>query len=242
MSSLWNPPRHESSSKNQETRCIYKIMSYQLWVQFLFSQHRDKVAYSSHPEQYVSRDWRYTLFCCQKDDKLVPGFACCRRQAWRWWLNIARSRGCWYFYTNMHIWEWYGDYLSGLVEMALFLNLFQFSFFTFIKTNKSEYLLGLATFMDAKPLYWPLQGYGTLQIWAKTNKWLCIAPPRFTSYREADGEWHEAIREAGVWSSPKSLTQMFVTMLLHCEISNTLMLWDKNWNYQTISNIIIRRP
>nr|XP_027098951.1 uncharacterized protein LOC113718236 [Coffea arabica] len=46
-----------------------------------------------------------------------------------------------------------------------------------------------------------------------------------------DEEWHNAIREAANWQTGQQLRELFVTMLLFCEVSNPLDLWEKNWEF-----------
>ena len=44
-----------------------------------------------------------------------------------------------------------------------------------------------------------------------------------------DKEWHECINEAVHWANGKQLCQLFVTILMFCEVSDSLTLWDSNW-------------
>ncbi|PIA25525.1 hypothetical protein AQUCO_11200032v1 [Aquilegia coerulea] len=44
-----------------------------------------------------------------------------------------------------------------------------------------------------------------------------------------DGEWNEGLRYAGTWSNASNLRDMFVTMLMFCEVSDPLDMWNKNW-------------
>ncbi|PIA33948.1 hypothetical protein AQUCO_03900069v1 [Aquilegia coerulea] len=44
-----------------------------------------------------------------------------------------------------------------------------------------------------------------------------------------DGEWNEGLRYAGTWSNASNLRDMFVTMLMFCELSDPLDMWNKNW-------------
>ena len=48
-----------------------------------------------------------------------------------------------------------------------------------------------------------------------------------------DKEWHECINEAAHWASGKQLRQLFVTILMFCEVSDPLILWDSNWKILT---------
>ncbi|XP_071705086.1 uncharacterized protein [Rutidosis leptorrhynchoides] len=42
-------------------------------------------------------------------------------------------------------------------------------------------------------------------------------------------EWTEAISEAKLWASGAQLRDLFVTMLLFCNITNPLALWEQHW-------------
>lgn len=44
-----------------------------------------------------------------------------------------------------------------------------------------------------------------------------------------DKEWHEAMEEAGTWASSKLLREMFITLLLFCEITNPEEPWNRHW-------------
>ncbi|XP_077219789.1 uncharacterized protein LOC143853982 [Tasmannia lanceolata] len=46
---------------------------------------------------------------------------------------------------------------------------------------------------------------------------------------DGDKEWHDAINEASHWASAAQLRELFATLLLFCEISNSLELWERNW-------------
>ena len=48
-----------------------------------------------------------------------------------------------------------------------------------------------------------------------------------------DNEWHDCIIEASNWASGKQLRQLFVTILMFCEVSDTLNLWESNWKLLT---------
>ncbi|XP_074291256.1 uncharacterized protein LOC141618031 [Silene latifolia] len=70
----------------------------------------------------------------------------------------------------------------------------------------------------------------------------------YPTYKEAcfahgllsnDKEWHEAMREAGRWAMPSQLRELFVTMLLFCEVTDVLELW--NGSYEMLSEDIERR-
>nr|XP_043614567.1 ATP-dependent DNA helicase PIF1-like [Erigeron canadensis] len=44
-----------------------------------------------------------------------------------------------------------------------------------------------------------------------------------------DREWSEAITEAKSWATGPQLRQLFVTMLLFCEVSSPINLWNAHW-------------
>ena len=44
-----------------------------------------------------------------------------------------------------------------------------------------------------------------------------------------DKEWHEALNHASHWASGKQLRELFVTMLIFCEVSDPYKLWISNW-------------
>lgn len=57
---------------------------------------------------------------------------------------------------------------------------------------------------------------------------------------ESDKEWHDAIEEASHWSTSHQLRELFVTLLLFCEVSNPSLLWEKNWS-QLADDILYRQ-
>ncbi|XP_071712046.1 uncharacterized protein [Rutidosis leptorrhynchoides] len=54
-----------------------------------------------------------------------------------------------------------------------------------------------------------------------------------------DKEWTEAISEAKLWASGSQLRELFVTMLLFCNVSNPLKLWELNW--EALSDNILHK-
>lgn len=44
-----------------------------------------------------------------------------------------------------------------------------------------------------------------------------------------DKEWDEALKDADLWASAAQLRDLFVTMLLYCEVGNPQKLWEDNW-------------
>lgn len=54
-----------------------------------------------------------------------------------------------------------------------------------------------------------------------------------------DREWKEALREVSFWSSAGQLRQLFVTLLIFCEVSNLVKLWDEYW--KLLANDILYR-
>ncbi|XP_056690166.1 uncharacterized protein [Spinacia oleracea] len=49
------------------------------------------------------------------------------------------------------------------------------------------------------------------------------------SLLEGDTEWHEALQAASSWAHAPQLRELFVTILIFCEVSNPSDLWYKNW-------------
>ena len=45
-----------------------------------------------------------------------------------------------------------------------------------------------------------------------------------------DTEWKHAISEASVWAFGPQLRDMFVTILLFCDVSRPIKLWEENWH------------
>jgi hypothetical protein len=58
-----------------------------------------------------------------------------------------------------------------------------------------------------------------------TFKDACIVMGLFAD----DNEWHQALEEANVWASGRQLCDMFVSMLMFCEVTNPRQLWDAHW-------------
>ncbi|CAG7875470.1 unnamed protein product, partial [Brassica rapa] len=46
---------------------------------------------------------------------------------------------------------------------------------------------------------------------------------------DGDEEWHEAMTEAATWATPQQLRELFVMLLVHCEVSSPLKLWNAFW-------------
>ncbi|XP_075640552.1 uncharacterized protein LOC142612333 [Castanea sativa] len=64
----------------------------------------------------------------------------------------------------------------------------------------------------------------------------------YPTYKEAcyalgllndDKEWHDSLIEASSWANGQQLRQLFVTMLLFCEVADPLSLWESNWKLIT---------
>jgi len=53
----------------------------------------------------------------------------------------------------------------------------------------------------------------------------CVA----MSLLEGDEEWHETMKEASLWATANQLRNLFVTLLVHCEVINPLKLWNSYW-------------
>ncbi|KAM4086627.1 hypothetical protein ACJW30_10G116900 [Castanea mollissima] len=71
----------------------------------------------------------------------------------------------------------------------------------------------------------------------------------YPTYKEAcyalgllddDKEWHDSLIEASSWASGQQLRQLFVTMLLFCEVADPLSLWESNWKL-VIEDILNRQ-
>jgi hypothetical protein len=45
-----------------------------------------------------------------------------------------------------------------------------------------------------------------------------------------DKEWHECLNQALHWASGKQLRELFITMLIFCEVADPNKLWMLNWN------------
>nr|XP_017217380.1 PREDICTED: uncharacterized protein LOC108194955 [Daucus carota subsp. sativus] len=47
---------------------------------------------------------------------------------------------------------------------------------------------------------------------------------------ESDNEWHVALDDASSYATAPHLRELFVTMLLFCEVSDPSALWDRHWS------------
>lgn len=56
---------------------------------------------------------------------------------------------------------------------------------------------------------------------------VCVA----RSLLENDEEWHESMKEASLWAIPDQLRNLFVMLLVHCEVTNPLKLWNSFLKY-----------
>ena len=54
-----------------------------------------------------------------------------------------------------------------------------------------------------------------------------------------DKEWHEALNHASHWASGKQLRELFITMLIFCEVFDAYKLWISNW--RLLSEDILHR-
>uniref|UniRef100_A0A7N2MG30 ATP-dependent DNA helicase n=1 Tax=Quercus lobata TaxID=97700 RepID=A0A7N2MG30_QUELO len=54
-----------------------------------------------------------------------------------------------------------------------------------------------------------------------------------------DKEWHETLNHTSYWASGKQLRELFVTMLIFCEVADPYKLWISNW--QLLSEDILHR-
>lgn len=50
---------------------------------------------------------------------------------------------------------------------------------------------------------------------------------------EGDEEWHEAMTEAASWATPQQLRELFVMLLVHCEVSSPRKLWNAFWKFMS---------
>ncbi|XP_020081827.1 uncharacterized protein LOC109705509 [Ananas comosus] len=48
-----------------------------------------------------------------------------------------------------------------------------------------------------------------------------------------DMEWRQALEEASHWSSPADLRQLFVTLVIFCEVADPVKLWNEFWKMFT---------
>jgi hypothetical protein len=68
-----------------------------------------------------------------------------------------------------------------------------------------------------------------------TFKWACYA----LSLLDDDKEWHECLNQASHWALGKQLHELFVTILIFCEVVDPNKLWMLNWNL--LSEYILHR-
>ena len=54
-----------------------------------------------------------------------------------------------------------------------------------------------------------------------------------------DKEWHEVLNHASHWASGKQLRELFVIILIFCEVSDPYKLWI--WNWRLLSEDILHR-
>lgn len=57
---------------------------------------------------------------------------------------------------------------------------------------------------------------------------------------EGDNEWHEALIEAATWANAVQMRNLFVTLLLFCEVSNPKELWERHWK-ELSEDIVFRQ-
>lgn len=46
---------------------------------------------------------------------------------------------------------------------------------------------------------------------------------------ESDNEWNIALDEASTYANATQLRELFVTLLIFCEVCNLIDLWEKHW-------------
>ncbi|XP_074282727.1 uncharacterized protein LOC141607269 [Silene latifolia] len=56
---------------------------------------------------------------------------------------------------------------------------------------------------------------------------------------DGDDEWHTALTEAATWSTARQLRELFVTILLFCEVSDPNTIWSAHW--EKLSDDILPR-
>ena len=44
-----------------------------------------------------------------------------------------------------------------------------------------------------------------------------------------DQEWNDALKQASQWASSEELRQLFVTVVMFCEVADTIAFWENNW-------------
>ncbi|XP_035845668.1 uncharacterized protein LOC110873237 isoform X3 [Helianthus annuus] len=72
----------------------------------------------------------------------------------------------------------------------------------------------------------------------------------YETYKEAcyaygllndDKEWSDALSEAKLWASGSQLRELFVTMLLFCEVNRPAQLWAQNWEILSDDILYMKR-
>ncbi|XP_022004019.1 uncharacterized protein LOC110901502 [Helianthus annuus] len=56
-----------------------------------------------------------------------------------------------------------------------------------------------------------------------------------------DKEWNDALSEAKLWASGSQLRELFVTMLLFCEVNRPVQLWAQNWEILSDDILYLKR-
>ncbi|XP_035837311.1 uncharacterized protein LOC110893612 [Helianthus annuus] len=56
-----------------------------------------------------------------------------------------------------------------------------------------------------------------------------------------DKEWNDALSEAKLWASGSQLRELFVTMLLFCEVKRPSQLWSQNWEILSDDILYMKR-
>ncbi|XP_021974611.2 uncharacterized protein LOC110869685 [Helianthus annuus] len=56
-----------------------------------------------------------------------------------------------------------------------------------------------------------------------------------------DKEWNDALSEAKLWASGSQLRELFVTMLLFCEVNRPAQLWAQNWEILSDDILYLKR-
>lgn len=50
-------------------------------------------------------------------------------------------------------------------------------------------------------------------------------------------EWGVALEEASIWALALELRSLFAHILIHCDVSDPLALWDDHWRIAKLSTV-----
>ncbi|XP_050280553.1 uncharacterized protein LOC126721546 [Quercus robur] len=111
------------------------------------------------------------------------------------------------------------------------------------ETKFTEWMKTNDAFEDARELTYA--EFPTKWVWHSSRNFKelrTINDVTYPTYKDAcyalgllddDKEWHDSLIEASSWASGQQLRQLFVTMLLFCEVADPLSLWESNWKLIT---------